>query len=73
MVIKIKEFEKKMEEIKQNEHLSNKEIAEIMEMDYTYLFRIFNENATPGRKAIIGIEKFCQKFNLNSRNFIFLE
>lgn len=73
MIIRIKEFEKKIEEIKQEKNLSNKEIANIMKMDYTYIFRLFKENANPGKKVINGIENFCKEFGLDSKDYIFLE
>lgn len=73
MIIKIKQFKEEVEKIKEKEGLSNKEISEIMRIDYTYFFRIFNQNATPGKKVIDGIENFCRKYNLNSKDYIFLE
>lgn len=73
MIIKIQEFKDKVEEIKKENSLSNKEISDVMEIDYTYIFRIFKQNANPGKKVIDGIEKFCQKYNLNSKDYIFLE
>ena len=73
MVIKLKELEEKINEIKHENSLNNREIAEIMEMDYTYIFRLFKENANPGKKVISGIEKFCQKFKLNVNDYIFFE
>lgn len=73
MIIRIQEFKDKVEEIKKENSLSNKEISDVMEIDYTYIFRIFKQNASPGKKVIDGIEKFCQKYNLNSKDYIFLE
>lgn len=73
MIIKIQEFKCKVEEIKEKESLTNKDISDIMEIDYTYIFRLFKQNVNPGKKVIDGIEKFCQKFDLNSKDYIFLE
>lgn len=73
MIIKIQEFKNKVEEIKKEHSLSNKDISDTMEIDYTYIFRLFKQNANPGRKVIDGIEKFCQKYNLNAKDYIFLK
>ena len=73
MIIKIQEFKDKVEEIKKEFSLTNKDISETMGIDYSYIFRLFKQNANPGKKVIDGIEKFCQKYNLDSKDYIFLE
>lgn len=74
MRIDIKKFENKVKEIQEEKKLTNREIAEIMELDYSYLFRIFkNEKNTYSSNVINGIERFCNYFNLESKDFIFLE
>lgn len=73
MIIKIQELQNKIEEIKNEYSLSNKDISDIMEIDYTYIFRIFKYNTKPGKKVIEGIEKLCKRFNLDSSDYIFLE
>ncbi|MCI9015773.1 MAG: hypothetical protein HFJ53_01190 [Clostridia bacterium] len=73
MIVKIQEFKDKVEEIKEEYSLSNRDISNTMGIDYTYMFRLFKQNANPGRKVIDGIEKFCQKYNLNSKDYIFLK
>lgn len=73
MIIKIECFKNKVEEIKKEYLLSNKDISNAMGIDYTYIFRLFKQDATPGKKVIDGIEKFCQKYNLNLKDYIFFE
>ena len=73
MIIKIEDFKEKVEETKKEYSLSNQDISDVMEIDYTYIFRLFKQNANPGKKVIDGVEKFCRKYNLNSKDYIFLE
>ncbi len=73
MQIKIKKFQKKVESLKEKHHLNNTEIAEIMGLEYSYVFRVFKGETDPGMKFINGVEKFCKKFNIDSKDYIFLE
>lgn len=73
MLIKIRKFQKKVDFVKRQYGLNNAEIAEIMGLEYSHLFRVFKGDTKPGKKFIKGIEKFCKKFNTSPTEFIFLE
>lgn len=74
MRIDIKKFENKVKEIQKKDNYTNKEVAEIMDLDYSYLFRIFkNDKKNYSANVINGIERFCNYFNLEVEDYIFLE
>ena len=74
MKINIRKFQKTVKSIQKKEKISNIEIASIMELDYSYVFRIFKSNKEMySSKVINGIERFCKHFNIDSKDYIFLE
>lgn len=74
MKINIRKFQKTVKSIQKKEKISNIEIASIMQLDYSYVFRIFKSNKEMySSKVINGIERFCKHFNIDSKDYIFLE
>ena len=74
MKINIDKFQNTVNIIKKDKKLSNSEIAEIMQLDYSYIFRIFKSNKNIySSKVINGIENFCKYFNIDSKEYIFLD
>ena len=74
MKINIKKFQKDVKTIQKKQKISNSEIAEIMQLDYSYIFRIFkSQKKIYSSKVITGIERFCKYFNIDIKEYIFLE
>ena len=74
MKINIDKLEKDIKCIQTLYNVTNKELGEIMGVDYAYIFRIMknkDEEREYGSKLISGIENLCIKFNLNLENYIF--
>lgn len=73
MIIKIEKFKAKMNFIKNEYDLTNSDIANIMGLEYSHIFRVLKGNSKPGKKFIDGIDRFCKKFKINSSDYIFLK
>lgn len=72
MELNIEKLEEKIAEIKREHKLSNDEIAEVMGINYSYLFKILNKTATPGKKIFDAVNNLCKAYNLNPNDYIFL-
>lgn len=72
MELDIKKLEKVIAEIKQKYKLSNDEIATVMGITYSYLFKVLNKTATPGKKIFDAVNNLCKAYNLNPNDYIFL-
>lgn len=73
MELNIQKLEATISEIKKGHKLSNDEIAEVMGINYSYLFKILNKTATPGKKIFDAVTNLCKEYNLNPNEYIFLK
>lgn len=73
MELNIQKLEATISEIKKEHKLSNDEIAEVMGINYSYLFKILNKTATPGKKIFDAVTNLCKEYNLNPNEYIFLK
>ncbi len=73
MEVDIQKLDATILEIKKREKLSNEEIAEIMKINYSYLFKILKKKVKPGKKMFDAVTNLCKKYNLNPNEYIFLK
>lgn len=72
MEVNIEKLNDTILEIKKREKLSNEEIAQVMGINYSYLFKIIKKQAKPGKKIFDAVTNLCKRYNLNSNDYIFL-
>lgn len=60
-------------EVSKNIDLTQSKLSEIMELDYSYIYRVLKKRQSYGMKFIKGVSRYCEQFNINPNKFIFLE
>lgn len=73
MEVNIQKLKDTILEIKRREKLSNDEIAKIIKINYSYLFKILKKRVKPGKKMFDAVTNLCKKYNLNPNEYIFFK